>query len=1564
MKTAIFSLYQRHELAKARCFIAQAVPALSAQRELHILINDADCPDLRAHTRTLSPHIHLHCVGRNLGVAGGRNLLVRKAREHGAELLISCDTDIVYETDYFAKLTDAYLRLAEADADLGFVQPNLIDGRRVRDAIAQFAAKNWDELYNHVRSGTQWRSNLWDAVVAQRGFDEALLTLFHSGTSNIWRAHFADPPDARFPRPGSEPAWVGTYLTDHFTLRSDSPVLTRVMRDGLPVRICSTAGGISVFHVSLLDAIGSYDDIFNPFGYEDSEIGFRSMLKGRHNYLVPDVFAVHDIFMGHTHRSAMSHSRIGLLRGVEMANPLLSADLFEFASAQSLLYAGRELIKPFVDEIRSKRMTLEEAETNLPHYIASYAHDLLRGLLHGIGSRRNFASQAPLLELLRGLLDGDAEVADFRLSLGVGTSLVAGRAIARRRPGADGAPIHSVFASNCRVEESTGGSTLRSRYFDIALIVRPAGDGLATVTLDLQSDDYTYAVALQLELPTEDVAKKGSARVRDFRVAHKRYEYGLFSTEDIYPAPSLHTSTGWVPVLQAYLERLTAALPSPGLKSVVDGLNRYLLQAPSAVSTPAAAEVLRPVTSPTAVVKKRVLVFTDSRGQHKPAGGEYPIFGERLAADPRCDVDLFLCPMKWTTTLDFLASFSPERLRSYDHIVLYTGIVDWSPRRCSSAMVDLYDNKSTVNAENLALNTRDYTKKVVNNKKRIFDEVFGAGAMAEHFRQPLETEFEGEKTANMYSLEMARASLLPRLNEIPNLIFVSANRFVKGWNGDYRRQRPANITLTHAYSDLFSEGLKAAKVIDLRGWSDEEVKQYTCDNIHLTQRGSDLVYDAILGAIGLKPLSSVLLRPAGPAATATPTAGKIGTLAGAGSTPARPTLGSSFAGLRPLERFTKAKKPALLAAAKRQDFLATLVIGVRLDPADAARTANLQFLLAWLDYYYGDLFDVLLIEQDAAPRLDLARIGAKSYVRHEFIFNPREYNRGWGYNVAVRHFCERSEVVALMDTDVLTGANFVREIIDCHTKYDAVSPYQNIYYTDESEATEVRTSRRLDTLADVRRIKNPVTVSGGIVIFRREVFVALKGFEQYVGYGCEDRALDVTLYNHVDPSRVRIAPETYAHLYHPSDEGARSRFEQIYDHLVTNYGCRYEPSLGPFDFIHQKCKHASRATTLRLMIERAESFGDIDLYRRDREPSVNGIVARRAAPVRVTEDTILPPDFTSLDAYERKEIYETAPLPDSEELAAFYNAFRGKRCFIIGNGPSLNKHDLSLLKDEYSFGVNSFYYKTRETGFRPYFYVVEDSSVMKENIEEIRRFDAPFKLFPTNYRSLHPKQPNTFFFRMNRGFYEKSSPNFVVPRFSTDASKVLYCGQSVTYINLQLAHFMGFTEVYLIGMDFSYVIPDSHKRTGDVLLSDTDDPNHFHKDYFGKGKTWKDPKLDRVALNYRMAKLVYESTGRRIYNATVGGSLEVFERVDYAGLFGRPAVRGNGPLVQFSEANALYRDKRYAEALSAYVALAHHDGGMFLYKRSAVDAFMRANEAHQSCLPGDIAFVRGLMFNL
>ncbi|MBD3842665.1 MAG: DUF115 domain-containing protein, partial [Campylobacterales bacterium] len=456
----------------------------------------------------------------------------------------------------------------------------------------------------------------------------------------------------------------------------------------------------------------------------------------------------------------------------------------------------------------------------------------------------------------------------------------------------------------------------------------------------------------------------------------------------------------------------------------------------------------------------------------------------------------------------------------------------------------------------------------------------------------------------------------------------------------------------------------------------------------------------------------------------------------------------------------------------------------------------------------------------------------------------------------------------------------------------------------------------------------------------------LKGFEQYVGYSSEDRALDVMVLSMCKKEEIKISNVAYVHLFHPVDKSARKNFNEIYGHLKENYKCEWTSKLKKTDFIHKFCSHADKSSLVSLLLEKNKNFGDIDLYKHEKKLSPNG---RILEDNKEDVDTVLPPDFKGLNDYKERELYQ-APDADINELEKFRNAFLGERCFIIGNGPSLNKHNLSLLENEYTFGVNSFYYKTKETGFRPTFYVVEDTSVMKENLEEIKKFYAPFKFFPTVYKRLHPKTPNTFFFTMNRGFYEKSSPNYCVPRFSTDATKELFCGQSVTYINLQLAYFMGFTEVYLIGMDFSYVIPKSHKRTGDILLSDSDDPNHFHKDYFGKGKTWKDPKLDRVGMNYRLAKLVFDATNRKIYNATVGGSLEIFDRVDYYSLFDEQSKEKANETIfteSFEDANKLFSKGQYADALIVYLHLAENNPEFTVYKQALFNAYMKAKDMKQ-----------------
>ncbi len=247
---------------------------------------------------------------------------------------------------------------------------------------------------------------------------------------------------------------------------------------------------------------------------------------------------------------------------------------------------------------------------------------------------------------------------------------------------------------------------------------------------------------------------------------------------------------------------------------------------------------------------------------------------------------------------------------------------------------------------------------------------------------------------------------------------------------------------------------------------------------------------------------------------------------------------------------------------------------------------------------------------------------------------------------------------------------------------------------------------------------------------------------------------------------------------------------------------------------------------------------------------------------------------------------EESDLPDRsfEELGLLKNTHRGETCVIVGNGPSLNLTDMHLVSKFPYFAVNSFFLLEDKIERPPDFYVVEDTAVFKDNFEEIINFEAGLKLFPTMYKEkllsarTAEELGNPLFFRMNQGFYGRRTGALGYPRFSQDASQRVFCGQSVTIINLQLAYWMGFSKVLLVGMDFSYQIPADAKVDGNIIVSQSDDPNHFDPRYFGAGKTWKDPKLSRVLQNYRLAKEVFEADDRQILNCTVGGALELFER--------------------------------------------------------------------------------------
>ena len=191
--------------------------------------------------------------------------------------------------------------------------------------------------------------------------------------------------------------------------------------------------------------------------------------------------------------------------------------------------------------------------------------------------------------------------------------------------------------------------------------------------------------------------------------------------------------------------------------------------------------------------------------------------------------------------------------------------------------------------------------------------------------------------------------------------------------------------------------------------------------------------------------------------------------------------------------------------------------------------------------------------------------------------------------------------------------------------------------------------------------------------------------------------------------------------------------------------------------------------------------------------------------------------------------------------------------------------------------MNGFFLKARELDWKPTFYCVEDHLVAEDRRDWINAFKGPIKFFPVYLAYCLQEDPDTIFYNHRP---RKSFPQGF--DFSTEADQITYTGGTVTFSCLQLAHYLGFEEIYLIGVDADYDVPKDTATSNDygtaVLDMKSDDTNHFHPDYFGKGFRWHDPNVDRMVAAYEEARRVTDGTGRRIYNAGIGGKLEVFER--------------------------------------------------------------------------------------
>lgn len=235
------------------------------------------------------------------------------------------------------------------------------------------------------------------------------------------------------------------------------------------------------------------------------------------------------------------------------------------------------------------------------------------------------------------------------------------------------------------------------------------------------------------------------------------------------------------------------------------------------------------------------------------------------------------------------------------------------------------------------------------------------------------------------------------------------------------------------------------------------------------------------------------------------------------------------------------------------------------------------------------------------------------------------------------------------------------------------------------------------------------------------------------------------------------------------------------------------------------------------------------------------------------------------------------------KIQALKGKFAGKRCFVLGNGGSLTVNDLEKLKGEYTFGCNRLYRMFEKLLWRPYFYCFYDV----QRVKKLKK-DIPYILENCQYLFTSStikdefaeyilENEKTFFVHMEK---EKYYPQ--LPKFSEAVDQLVYDGQTVLYMATQIAVYLGFEEIYYLGADNHYSVELNLDGTVKYDVNVKDYPEEMGKIEL---ETSVIPQMELTTMSFASVKQYADNHGIKVFNATRGGHLEVFERVDFDSLF-------------------------------------------------------------------------------
>ena len=229
-----------------------------------------------------------------------------------------------------------------------------------------------------------------------------------------------------------------------------------------------------------------------------------------------------------------------------------------------------------------------------------------------------------------------------------------------------------------------------------------------------------------------------------------------------------------------------------------------------------------------------------------------------------------------------------------------------------------------------------------------------------------------------------------------------------------------------------------------------------------------------------------------------------------------------------------------------------------------------------------------------------------------------------------------------------------------------------------------------------------------------------------------------------------------------------------------------------------------------------------------------------------------------------------------EKISRLEGAYKGERCVLMANGPSLAKMDFDQIKDEYSFGLNRIYLLFDKLPFEPNFYVCVNELVLEQFAPEISQLRMMKFVNWNRKQYFNPEDEKLAFVKLGMRLGDQFGANLLKPISS---------GGTVTFVALQTAYYLGFKEVIIIGMDHNFVDKGTPNKT--VERTASQDENHFQPNYFPKGSKWQLPDLRRSEVAYALAREAYEKDGRKIIDATEGGKCQVFEKAQFSVVFGK-----------------------------------------------------------------------------